>query len=50
MSHNQCTFLQKQHRKGTIELFTAKKTMQRNYTNQTTDVEYFENLLGLLGI
>ena len=34
MSHNQCRFFQKQHRKGSIELFTAKKSMQRNYTNQ----------------
>ena len=50
MSHNQGRFLQKQHRKGTKELFTVKKTMQRNYTNQMTDVEYLENLVRLLGI
>ena len=50
MSHNQGRFLQKPCRKAAIELFTAKKTMQRNYTNQMTDVEYLENHVTLLGI
>ena len=50
MSHNQGRFLQKQRREGTIDLFTTKKTMQRNYTNQMTDAEYLENLLELPGI